>query len=207
MKINKIDIISIILILGVFFTSFYFYNILPDIIITHWDFKGIANGWSSTYSYLIYMNIFIILIYLLFKYLPKIDPKKENYKKFNKIYNIFRLIFILFLILINIITILVNLGINLSINIIVPVLVSILFIILGVYMPKIKRNWFIGIRTPWTLSNDIVWKNTHIFAGKVFIIAGLLFILTIFISKLFYFIIILLLSPIIYSYLEFRKIK
>ena len=80
-----------------------------------------------------------------------------------------------------------------------------MFIILGVYMPNIKSNWFIGIRTPWTLSNDTVWKKTHIFAGKVFIVAGLLFVLAIFIPKLFYFIILLLLSPIIYSYLEFKK--
>lgn len=67
----------------------------------------------------------------------------------------------------------------------VPITIGILLIVLGNYMPRIKFNWFVGIKTPWTLSNEEVWKGTHRFAGYMFVIAGVLIVISAFLPAPF----------------------
>jgi len=110
-----------------------------------------------------------------------------------------------------IITILINLGFDISVSKLVSLIVGLLFIYIGIYMKKIKSNWFVGIRTPWTLSNDIVWEKTHKFGGKIFVIIGGLFLISsylpFFIFKyIIYFIVLSILSIIIYSYYTYKQI-
>jgi uncharacterized membrane protein len=106
-----------------------------------------------------------------------------------------------------------NLGYDIKIDIIVPIAVGILFIVLGNYMPKFKHNYFVGIKTPWTLANEKVWAKTHRFGGKVFIVMGLVLVFSAFINGIAQFIILMAVTLggvfllFLMSYLYFRETR
>ena len=209
-KTKLIDLISWILIIIVIVFAFYFYNVLPDQVITHWNFAGEPDGYSGKSVSTIMIPLIMVLMYFLFQWLPKIDPKKTNYKDFKITYKIFQLVIIAFFTVIYFITNLINLDYNISVSKLVPLLIGLMFIIFGIILKDVKQNWFIGIRTPWTLSSKVVWKKTHNFGGKVFMLAGLLFVLSGFVTEglaiaMFVAILALVLSIILYSYLIYKK--
>jgi uncharacterized membrane protein len=189
-----------------------FYNSMPDRIISHWNAKGIADGYSSKFIGLFLVPVISGLMLILFLILPKIDPMKKNYLKFRKYYDAFILILILFLFYINVITIAANLGFKFNMNYFIIPAMGLLFFYSGIILEKSKRNWFIGIRTPWTLSSDEIWNKTHKIGGKLFKLAGVISIFGIFFGSYGYFFVlvpILLFSMylILYSYLKFRELK
>jgi len=102
-----------------------------------------------------------------------------------------------------------GLGHNLPVNIIVPVAVGLFFVLIGFYLKNIQPNWFLGIRTPWTLSSPYVWRKTHQYGSKIFMLSGLIiFLSVIFPNWLIYFIIlftVLMFSIVVYSYLIYRS--
>jgi uncharacterized membrane protein len=209
----KSEIFSLLLIAISIVASFYFYAHFPEQVITHWNFAGQPNGWSGRGFAAFFLPVLLIGMYLLFIFIPCLDPKKERYGEFAKVYNIFRNFILFFLVLIYFIASLNNIGFKLDVGIWVSATVGLLFIILGNYLGKLKTNWFVGIRTPWTLSSEIVWNKTHRFGGKVFIIGGLLMIfaglapltwrLPIFVAD----IIILLFGTVVYSYVVYLREK
>ncbi len=173
----KTEILPIILILGAVVSSFYFYANFPEQVPTHWNLEGVVDDYSSKAFTAFFFPILVILAHGLFLVLPIIDPKKDRYNEFRKVYHIFKNLIIAFLVIIYFIVGLNGLGYNISVSLWMPVLIGLLFIVMGNYMAKIKPNWFIGIRTPWTLSSEEVWNKTHRFGGKMFILGGILMIL------------------------------
>ena len=149
-------------------------------------------------------------MYLLFLLLPKIDPMKENIERFRRYYNLFILVIIGFLFYVFILTIIWNLGYSFNIvQLLVPAF-GILSYFVGILFEKTKRNWFIGIRTPWTLSSDKVWDKTHKLGSKLFKFAAALSLFGLVFSKVAFYLIIfpLILISIfllIYSYFEYKK--
>lgn len=209
----KSEAVALIIIFLAILLGVYFYFNLPELVITHWNFAGQADAWGSGKFQSIFFPLLIIAMYLLFLFMPYLDPKKERYEQFIKVYHIFKNI-ILGLFLIIFLTVgLNNLGYNLPVDIVIPAMIGLLFIVTGNYLGKIKPNWFMGIRTPWTLSSEEVWNKTHRFGGKMFILAGLLMILEAFLPlswKLPVFIAmiaVLLLGTIGYSYVVYLKEK
>jgi uncharacterized membrane protein len=186
---------------------------MPAQVPTHWNFTGQPDDWSSREFGAFFFPILLIGMYLLFIILPYLDPKKERYQQFTKVYWAFRLIFILFMTVIYFAAALAGVGYKVPIGPIVSAGIGILFIILGNYMGKIKPNWFVGIKTPWTLSNEEVWNKTHRLGGKLFILLGLFFIIsTLFpVSWIFPLIIILVLGftglMVLYSYLLYHRLE
>jgi len=174
-KTKLMDNLALIFILIMFILAFYFYGHLPDKVISHWGADGQADGYSSKNFHTFFFPLLTIGIYLLFKYLPKIDPKRRNYEKFDLSYHGFRLVIIAFFVAMFIISSLINLGYNINISVAVSNLVGVLFIFIGLIIKNIEQNWFMGIRTPWTLSSETVWKKTHALAQKVFILMGIIF--------------------------------
>lgn len=118
-----------------------------------------------------------------------------------------------FLVFIYIYTGLSTLGLPIAVNKAMPLAIGLLFMLFGYYLPKVKPNWFLGIRTPWTLSNETVWQKTHQLGGKIFIIAGLIiFIVSLVQPKnelmtglIFPGIVLMAITPVIYSYLVYRQ--
>ncbi|CKG35484.1 hemolysis inducing protein [Streptococcus pneumoniae] len=152
---------------------------LPDTIATHWS-GGKVDGYSSKLYGMVSMIGIMIVLYIFLNVLPKIDPKKANYEKFSKAFMMMNNGILLLLFVGNIDIITSGLGYNLFINRVPELLVGILFIVIGNYLPQCKPNYFVGIKTPWTLSNEEVWRKTHRFSGKVFVALGIIMILSVF---------------------------
>lgn len=186
---------------------------LPAVIPSHWDLSGNVNGRMHPLSFILTMTGTNAGVYLLMLFLPKIDPRKNNYQLFSKTYFIVRLIIALILSLTCCISLAYAIGYHFNINKVIVLMLLLFFMILGNYMGKVRPNWFVGIRTPWTLSSEIVWKKTHQLAGKLLFFASLAgFILAIFLNHInpqfiiLAVIIIGLLIPVVYSYFEYKKI-
>ncbi|MBU1038955.1 SdpI family protein [Patescibacteria group bacterium] len=157
--------------------SYYFYPSLPETVASHWDFRGQVDGWTSKQIHSLLLPGIMAGIYILFLILPYFDPKKERYQEFAKVYHIFKSLIITTFLIVYLATTLYNVGYDLNIGLIIASTIGLLMIIIGNYMGKIKKNWFVGIRTPWTLSNENVWNKTHRVGGWMFIIFGLVIIL------------------------------
>jgi len=209
----KTEVVPITLILLGLLASFYFYAHFPEQVPTHWNYRGEIDGWASKGFGAFFFPFLNLGIYLLFLFLPYLDPKKNRYQDFRKAYHVFKTMLITFMTFMYFYTGLAGLGYNVSISTVTPVAIGILFVIIGNYLGKIKSNWFMGIRTPWTLSNEEVWNKTNRLGGKMFIIMGLITIFGVFFpSEIFWIIFIISISlaglvPIIYSYILYRKIE
>jgi uncharacterized membrane protein len=205
-------IISLIAILAATVASAAIYPRLPEMAASHWNAAGQVDGYMPRFWAAFLMPLVSIGLLLLFLVIPAIDPLKANIAKFRRYYNAFIALIIVFMLFIHAITLAWNLGydqFNIG-NAIIPA-VGVILIFAGVIMMKAKRNFFIGIRTPWTLSDDTVWEETHKLGGKLFIAAGIITMLTVFLGERGIWIMLpaALLAgfvPIVYSYFLWRRI-
>ena len=209
----KTEIAPIILLLAGVIASFYFYQNFPERVVTHWNFAGQPDGYSSRAFAAFFFPLLNVGMYLLFLVFPSFDPKKDRYAQFAKAYHVFKLAIVGVMTLIYGIVGMAGVGYPVPIERVLPATIGVLFIVLGNYMAKLKRNWFMGIRTPWTLSNEEVWNKTHRLGGKLFILMGVLMAAMGFWKNLatwYIFtggIIGVALVPIIYSFLLYRKLE
>ncbi len=169
MKIySKKEIWLIVLIILVAALGIYFFPYLPERVPTHWNIEGEVDGWMSKALAIWFFPALIIVFYLLLSFIPLIDPLRDNIEDFAGIYFWFKLIFILFLSGLYFLTLYTALGHQLDIRRLVLSGIAILFFTIGIFLPKIKKNYTIGIRLPWTLHSEVVWQKTHLFGGKLF---------------------------------------
>jgi uncharacterized membrane protein len=205
-------VVSIIIIILSFAISIYLYPILPDKIASHWNSQGLVDGYMGKFWGLFLMPIISVFLLLLFIFIPKIDPLKKNIQHFRKYFDWFIVLLFCFLFYLHLLTALWNLGYYFDIiRAIIPAL-AILFYDIGILTENAKQNWFIGIRTPWTLSSEKVWDKTHKLGGILFKISAIIALLGMFIPPYALFFV---LTPVIltviytftYSYWLFKKIK
>lgn len=175
---KKSDIYNVVLIVIAFLINIAVYSKLPDQIPTHWNVAGEIDGYSSKAFGAFMAPVIMLLVWLGMKFLPNIDPKKKNYEKFDSSYSIIICLLTSFFFVLHLLTITVSLGYDISINKVIPLIIGILFIILGNYMPKSKSNFFYGIKTPWTLTSDVSWRKTHRLGGKLFVLAGIIVVIS-----------------------------
>ena len=210
--ITKKEILPIGLILLMVATGFLLYSRLPDQVPSHWNSAGQIDDYSSKGFTVLFFPAITLLIYLLMTFLPLIDPLRKNYQKFKTPYFFIRLVLIFFFALIYFYTLAAGMGYQSNITYFIIPAIALLFVVIGYALPKVKQNWFVGIRTPWTLQSDEVWQKTHQLAGKIFIAMGILSLLTILVAselafKLFAGMVITgSLFPIAYSYIIYRQL-
>jgi len=208
--VRRIEIIILGIILLSFIVSIYSYPQMPEKVASHWNAQGQVNGYMPKFWGLFLAPFILVGLALLFAAIPRIDPLKENIQKFRKYYDGFIILFFIFMLSIHFQIILWNLGIRISPNVIIPISIGILFFYTGVLCENAKRNWFIGIRTPWTLSSERVWEKTHKVGGKLFKIAGVIAFIGVFFQNyaLFFILIPAVLTAIytiVYSYIQYQK--
>lgn len=212
MKKNKLDPFFLAIILLSIIGTFLIFKSLPDQVPMHWNIKGEVDDYSAK-SFVYLTALLPLALYFIMKIIPQIDPQKDAYDKHRNAYSATMFSVILFLIGIHWMTIGYALGYPLDIIKYIMVALGILFIIIGNYMPQIKFNYFFGIRTPWTLSSEKVWKQTHAVGGYLYFIMGAIFILSSFFNNdiSFYIsigsIIFVSIVTVIYSYILFRSEK
>ena len=187
---------------------------LPETVPTHFNLQGEADDWSDK-SALIWLTCILSLpIYVIMLIIPRIDPKNKIEQMGGKFYTI-RLILTIFMSALGIYIINASYTGNMTGMNYLLMIIGAFFAVIGNYMPAMRPNYFIGIRTPWTLENEAVWKNTHRLGGRIWLIGGILIFLLalfihdektigiVFISMIF----VLAGIPILYSYFEYKKLK
>ncbi|MFP8643673.1 SdpI family protein [Priestia aryabhattai] len=184
---------------------------LPATMPIHWGANGEADGFATKINAMILTVGIMVLIYFVIAFVPRIDPRKENYKYFSKTYNILLNAVLLLFFFVNMGTILQGLGYNVPMSYIAPIMAGLVFIIIGNYLQRVRSNYFMGIRTPWTLSNETVWKKTHRLSGKIFFIGGLLILISAFLPDgyksiiMWGSIVLCVAVPYLYSYVAYKK--
>jgi len=146
----------------------------------------------------------------MFWVIRKIDPLRKNIEKFKKYFNILMIVLVAFFVFVYALTLAWNLGYEVNFQIFLFPAIGVLFFYIGILMKHAKRNWFVGIRTPWTLSSDKVWDETHRIGGDLFKISGIITITGFFFpAQAIYLILIPILAStifvVVYSYLLYRK--
>lgn len=183
MKTKTTIILILILMLGLLAAGLLLQNRMPETVATHWGFNGEADGFSSRTVGIFLLPAILTGSSLLLLAIPQIDPLRKNIQKFRPTYNSFVLVYALFLAYLHVLTLIWNTGTEININRYLLPAVGFFYYFTGVLVSKARRNYFIGIRTPWTLANDEVWDKTHALGGWLFKIAGGITLLSAFIPE------------------------
>ncbi|MBF4467314.1 SdpI family protein [Flavobacterium sp. LC2016-12] len=203
-------------IIGIVLTPFVYlaiiWNSLPEKVPVHWNYKGEIDRWGDKFSLITILFLLPVLIYVLMTFIPRIDPKNRISLMGGKFYQL-KFILVLFMSLIALLVLYTTKERSINNPNLVFALMGAFFVILGNYFKVIQPNYFLGIRTPWTLENSEVWKATHLFAGKLWVAGGLLLVLggfllsTTFANAFVFVIIIMALVPVVYSFIKFKEIQ
>jgi uncharacterized membrane protein len=214
MKNLKNDWLIWMIILTPYLFVAYFWDKFPEQIATHFGIDGQPNDYSSKVTGLILFPGINIMMYFLFIIMPKIDPSRKNYGLFQDKFKIIRVLLHALLSFITMVTVFYSLGYQFNLTFVIYYGLLVFFLVMGNYMGNVRHNYFIGVRTPWTLANETVWTKTHRLTAKVWVAGSLLMMavlpfLPIEMGGTFFaiFIAVIAIVPIVYSYLEFKKLK
>ena len=207
---NKI--IGGILLVSLAVTLFY-YPRVPDIIPTHWGISGRIDATGPKYMLFVFWGL-ALFVNVIMLFAEKIEPKKGSYAKFPKVFNILRVFITALLCGLELLTIAFAFNPDFAdMNSIMYITMGFMFVLLGNYMPKVKHNYTFGIKVPWTLASENVWNKTHRMAGPLWIAGGIVMMGGVFMPPeaafviMFAVILLLVIAPMVYSYIEFRKEK
>ncbi|MFA5853774.1 MAG: DUF1648 domain-containing protein [Patescibacteria group bacterium] len=165
---RKTFLVMCALIVACVAASLFFYPQFPERFASHWNAAGQADGWMSKSFGAFFVPGMMLFFIGLYALIPRIDPLKKNLGAFRKEYDLLWLALTIFFAYVHGITVLWNLGARFGfVRWMTPAFAG-LWYVLGIVLSRAKRNWFVGIRTPWTLASDIVWDKTHEFGSKLF---------------------------------------
>ena len=190
----------------------YIWNQLPQQVAMHWNAKGEIDRYGDKTELLLLPFLLPVLVYLIFLVVPKIDPKNKLNKMGNKLQTL-KVLMTTFMSVLALFLIYSAKNESFANPNYIVLSVGVLYIILGNYFKTIKPNYFIGIRTPWTLENESVWKTTHQLSGKIWFAGGIIVVLSSLLldkqsNSILFFIItgIITIIPVVYSYVKFQKL-
>ena len=188
------------------------WNQLPDQMASHWDINDQVNGYMPKFWGVFLMPMVVLGMFGLFIVLPNVDPLKANIAQFRGAFNLFILLISIFMLYVHALTLAWSLGYqNFKISSAMLPFLGILFIFIGYMLKQAKRNFFIGIRTPWTLSSDTVWDKTHQLGSVLFMVSGALAVVGSFFGSTTAFILFFVplmgstIFLVIYSYILYRN--
>lgn len=171
--------LSWLMIATVIALSIWAYPHLPASVPSHWGISGQIDGWTPRLTHVLLMPGVMFVFYLVFLALPYLEPRQEHFHQSAGFYQMIRNVLMVFFAGIYGVTLWAGLTSEpVAVGKIIPIAVGLLFILIGHYLPQIKSNFFMGIRTPWTLSNETNWQKTHRLGAYTFAIGGVLFLLS-----------------------------
>jgi len=143
----------------------------------HWGVDGQPNGYASKAVGLLLLPLTTAGVAALFWIIPTIEPRRANILKSEKAYTVIWVGVVLLLAAMDLAAVAATMGSQLDITMLAIVGTGVLFIVIGNYLPKVRPNYMIGIRTPWTLTSDLSWDRTHRIGGRLIVLEGIAFIL------------------------------
>ncbi|MBK9006351.1 MAG: SdpI family protein [Anaerolineae bacterium] len=202
--------ISVALIAIAILAGLLLWSRLPDPMPAHWNAAGEIDGYMSKFWGVFLIPIISIALAGLFLIIPNIDPLKANIAQFRATFNWFIVVFVVYMLYVYALTLFAALGTSFNMTLMLLPAVGLLFIGIGYLMNGAKRNFFIGIRTPWTLSSDTVWDETHKLGSKLFMLGGVVTILCAFLGESGIWIMLVAMlgaafAPIVYSYVLYQR--
>ncbi len=183
---------------------------LPEQVASHWGLSGEPDGWSSKRTLVFLLPLIGVGVALLLAVVPRIDPRRASYELHGSTYWTLANATLIVLSGVHGAIIGYNLGWPVSINQVTGFAVGGLFILIGNLMTRMRPNWFMGIRTPWTLSSDTVWRKTHRVGGYAFVLAGVLIVAMAFARPAWFAGVLIAAAvtsaiiPVVYSYIVWR---
>lgn len=204
-------VVLFLILIAAFTIGLFYYPQLPDKVASHWNAQGEVDGYMSKFWGVFLMPIVMVAVIVLFSVIPKIDPLRANIQDFRTYFNLLIVAISVFLLYIFCLTIAWNLGQRFDFAVVLVPAFALLWYIVGVVVSKAKRNWFIGIRTPWTLSSDPVWEKTHRLGSSLFKVSAVVALLGLVWTGLAIWFVILpaifvALFTLIYSYVEYHRL-
>lgn len=184
---------------------------LPERVPMHWNLAGEVDRYGSRLAGAFMIPLMMLFIWGMMRVLPKIDPRRANYARMEGTYELVITTVLATTLVLHVVMLGAALGYPIAIETVVPLVIGALFMVLGNVLPRAKPNWWFGVRTPWTLSNDRVWVRTHRVAGYTMLIAGLALVVLAFIPgdavKLALLVGAGLVAvvPVVYSYIAWRQ--
>lgn len=167
---------SALLVLVTLGVAVWLYPELPAMTATHWNAQGVADGWTPKFWAAAIPVLVELGIAVLVPVLPRISPRRFGIEPFAQTYRLLMLVLQALLLVILVAALLAGAGRRVPIPLVVTVSVGALLVVFGNYMGKLRKNFFIGIKSPWTLASDAVWQRTHRLAGWLFVLAGVVWI-------------------------------
>jgi uncharacterized membrane protein len=212
MSTRNTMIAMLVLLLVAVLLNIVFASRLPEIMATHWGIDGQADGFSERSGGIWFVPGMMLFTGLLLLGIPAIDPLKRNIEEFRPVYNWFVLATTGFLFFIHIFALTYNLGFQWNANLLLAPVIAVFIYAASYLLERTKRNWFIGVRTPWTLSNDEVWARTNQRMALLFKGVALISLLgMVFPDAYFFLLMIPMLTSVVYilvySYVIYRKIN
>lgn len=208
---RKYYIIGAALIAAVLAATAVAYPYLPNIIPMHWDAHGNVNGWGAKWTLLVIDPGGMVGILLIFSALPWLSPKHFEVDSFRSTYLYIMVVVLAMLVYIHALILAASLSWLVDISRAVEGGVCLLLALMGNVLGKVRRNFFVGIRTPWTIANEQVWNATHRFGARTFFAGGLLGLLGVIVKAPFWLpitaILIAALAPVIYSLVFYKQLE
>ena len=178
MSTRTTTIIVLVLIAAATVAGLLLWNRLPDQMASHWNINDQVDGYMSKTWGVFMMPLITVGLFVIFLVVPSIDPLKANIAQFREAFNLFIILIVAFMLYIHGLTLVWSLGYtDFKMSTSMLPAMGLLFIFVGFMLRKAKRNFFIGIRTPWTLSSDTVWDKTHRLGAVLFMASGVLAII------------------------------
>ncbi len=174
MSTKLTTILVLILIAAAVIAGALFWDQLPEQMASHWNANDEVDGYMSKFWGVWMVPLMTLGMFGIFLLVPVIDPLKANIAKFRSVFNLFILLITAFMLYVHGLTLAWNLGYEFRMSSAMLPFMGVLFIFIGYMLRQAKRNWFIGIRTPWTLSSDTVWDKTHQLGSVLFMASGVL---------------------------------
>jgi uncharacterized membrane protein len=173
MRSSRSNLLNLGLVVLSFGVAAILYGRLPPSVPIHWNARGLANGFAPKRWGAFLFPAVMAGVYLLWLAIPRISPRGSGVERFRRAYQIFGTAILSFLLLMTVLVEVAGTGVKIPMDRAVYAGVGLLFVVLGNFMGKLTRNFFVGIRTPWTLASDEVWLRTHRLGGKLFVLAGI----------------------------------
>ncbi len=199
MKGNKPFVVLTALGLVSFVGLMCFWGQLPEEIPIHWNNAGEIDGYGGK-GMLVFLGLLPVGLAAMMWVVPKIDPKRKNYQKHQGLYFFLMAAMTLLTIVLGWMTLFAALGVAVPVERVVPGFIGATIMVLGNYMARIRPNYTFGIKTPWTLASETVWRKTHRMSGFWFTAGGFLMLLAAVFGSFIWLAVGVLLGGILFSY-------